>query len=122
MGHGRLRRLAALLVLAAPLGASAVEFGTLFHSPAERERLDRMRRGETPGATALVPTGPAEVTGFVKRSDGKNTLWIDGTPVPVAEPRAPGLFDPRKVQGPAPGLVVPSRESGTAAPPIRKPG
>lgn len=122
MAPARLRRLAAVLALAAPLAAAAAELGTLFHSPAERERLDRARRGLPVGVANAAPQGPAAVTGYVERSDGRNTLWIDGTPVPVAGRRAPGLFDPRKVEGTAPGLVVPSREPAPPSPASPKPG
>ena len=41
---------------------------------------------------------PAPITGFVKRSDGRNTVWIDGTPVPVANPKAAAILDPRSVR------------------------
>lgn len=92
------RALALLLTLAAGF-AGAAELGTLFNSPQERARLDRLRRGEPPVSAATAPGGPREVTGFVQRSDGRGTVWIDGVPVPVASPRAAPLFDPRNVRG-----------------------
>ena len=76
------RRLVLALVLAAsPSIAAAEELRTLFHSPEERARLDRLRRGEPAElpAAARAPRVPA-VTGFVKRSDGRDTVWFDGTP------------------------------------------
>ena len=88
---------------AAPAAAAPTEppreddLGTLFHSPQERARLDKMRRGEPP-EPAAGKRAPAAVTGFVQRSDGRNTVWIDGRPVPVASPRAAPLFDPRVVR------------------------
>ena len=100
----RARRWAAaiLLALAAP-SACALELGTLFNSPEERARLDRLRRGEPEGrpesegesARAPNPT----LTGYVKRSDGRHTVWIDGTPVPVS--RAAAHLEPRDVGSPA---------------------
>lgn len=123
MRPARLRLLAAVLALCAPLGAAALEFGTLFHSPQERERLDRLRRGEVPGpAAAAASSAGAALTGYVQRSDGRNTLWIDGLAVPVAGGRAESLLDPRKVQGPSPGLVVPAPAEREAPPASRKPG
>jgi hypothetical protein len=92
------RLLAALLLaLAAPAGAD--ELGTLFHTAEERARLDRMRRGETL-ERVVTPgrTDAPEVTGFVKRSDGRNTVWIDGRAVPTSSARAAPLFDPRIVR------------------------
>ena len=93
------RRLAALaLALAAPC-AGALELGTLFTTPEERARLDRLRRGEpetpvaTEGARSVNPT----LTGFVKRSDGRHTVWIDGAPVPISRPGSDQLLEPRAV-------------------------
>jgi len=96
----RVRRSLAMiaLALAAPC-AGALELGTLFTTPEERARLDRLRRGEPEGAVqgegARAPT--PTLTGFVKRSDGRHTVWIDGTPVPVSRPGAGALLEPRAV-------------------------
>lgn len=88
----------ALLLLASGAAAAAEELGTLFTTVEERARLDRMRRGEAvePGA----PSAPRmrELTGYVKRSDGLGTLWIDGVPVPVATRRAAPVMDPAAVR------------------------
>jgi hypothetical protein len=89
---------AAVLALAAP-GALAMELGTLFHTPEERARLERLRRGEpevAPGAAAR--TGRREITGFVKRSDGRSTVWIDGAPVEGATPEAVRRLDAKAVR------------------------
>lgn len=100
--------LAAALALAAQL-AWPVELGTLFNSPEERARLDRLRRGEP--ATQARPRGASEVTGFVKRSDGRSTVWIDGVPMQVATPRAGPLLDPRAVNSQGSGSVRVERKS-----------
>jgi len=113
--------LAALLVLALP--AMPAELGTLFHTAEERARLDALRRGEpaTPPATATSPIAPRpsvpEVTGFVKRSDGRNTVWIDGRAItaPSNAKTAP-LFDPRVVRdleqnAPSDIKLVPSKKN-----------
>ena len=88
------------MLMLALLGAvaHAAELGTLLTTPEERERLERLRRGESEpdaGETARVARG--QVTGFVKRSDGRNTLWVDGIPVRVTTPRAGPLLDPAAV-------------------------
>ena len=93
-----LRAILAVLALAAPLAAAAVELGTLLTTPQERERLERLRRGEPEATATAAPRGPGRVTGFVKRSDGRNTLWIDGTPVPVTSPESQRLLDPSVVR------------------------
>ncbi|HUP98635.1 MAG TPA: hypothetical protein VM073_11865 [Usitatibacter sp.] len=97
MRTARAERLLLALVLAfTQLPAAAVDLGTLFHTPEERERLDRLRRGE-PDRGVRAP-GAREVTGFVKRSDGRGTVWIDGVPMQIAVPKAERLLDPRAVR------------------------
>jgi len=86
---------ATLLALAAP-AAHAVDFATLFTSSEERARLDRLRRGE-PDTARGAPSQSADpaVTGYVRRSDGRNTVWIDGRPVVVSSPEAAALVESR---------------------------
>ncbi len=102
----RNRRAAAFLILfavAAPC-AGAVELGTLFTTPEERARLDRLRRGEpdTPATSQGSRAADPSITGFVKRSDGRHTVWIDGAPVQVTRPGAGELLQPNAV-GPTGG-------------------
>ena len=99
MPAARADRLLASLLCTAALAAGAADLGTLFHTPEERARLDRMRRGEpeTPAGPAALDR-PRELTGFVKRSDGRGTAFIDGAPVPVA-PGNTGLLEPDAVRG-----------------------
>ncbi|MCW5592935.1 MAG: hypothetical protein KIS74_12620 [Burkholderiales bacterium] len=87
----------ALLLVAFSAAAPAQELGTLFHSPKEREALERMRRGETVEQT-LVPLPDPVVTGFVKRSDGKSTVFIDKRPYPARDPRMQGVLEPKIVE------------------------
>ena len=96
------RRIAlALLMLAAPC-AGALELGTLFTTPEERARLDRLRRGEpdVPAASQDARAPDPAITGFVKRSDGRHTVWIDGAPVQVTRPGAGELLQPNAVGTP----------------------
>ncbi len=101
--------LAALLALAPAVANAqddAIGLRTLFHSHEERERLDRLRRGEAvrspaAGADAQAAERPA-ITGYVKRSDERHTVWIDGAPVPVAGARGRALLDPRRLEHLAP--------------------
>lgn len=94
----RVALLAAALCLALAANAAEPLLGTLFHSADERAKLDRMRRGESEPAAAPAPGQSSAVTGFVKRSDGRNTVWIDGTPVSVRGNQAVEVFDPRAVR------------------------
>lgn len=86
-----------VLLLATSAAAPAQELGTLFHSPAERETLDRMRRGESVGQ-ASAPLPDPVVTGYVKRSDGKSTVFIDKRAYPARDPRMQGAIEPRIIQ------------------------
>ena len=93
------RRLFAALLLACSSAAAAeVPLGSLFHTPEERARLDRMRRGETEPERAPEPGKSSVVTGFVKRSDGRHTVWIDGSPITVRGTPAGPILDPRSVR------------------------
>ncbi len=91
--------LALLLFSTGPAAAADPPLGTLFHTPEERARLDRLRRGEPePATNAPAPGASSSVTGFVKRSDGRHTVWIDGAPVTVRGPETAAVFDPRAVR------------------------
>ena len=95
----RAERLLAVLLLFASLGAAAAgDLGTLFTTPEERARLDRLRRGE-PILESRGSTGQRAVTGYVKRSDGRSTVWIDGVPLQVATPKAAPELEPDRVRG-----------------------
>jgi hypothetical protein len=87
----------AWIIVAVSTAAPAQQLGTLFHSPREREALERMRRGETV-EQAAAPLPDPVVTGFVKRSDGKSTVFIDKRPYPARDPRMQGVLDPRIVE------------------------
>jgi hypothetical protein len=93
-------RVLAALLLACAGAASAAELplGSLFHTPQERARLDRMRRGESEPERAPVPGKSSAVTGFVKRSDGRHTVWIDGSPITIRGTPAGPILDPRSVR------------------------
>jgi hypothetical protein len=110
--------LAAAACLACAI-ASAAELGTLFNTPEERQRLDRLRRGEPTTAAAAAnrdPTRTPQVTGFVKRSDGRNTVWIDGVPVAVSRREAARVLDQAGEKPRKPGPSDVRIERNTAKP------
>ncbi len=100
---GRLARLAA--VLAATLGGFVAppalhaeeSLGRLFFTPEQRQALDRQRQMEGPGRSASAADPTLTVNGVVARSNGKRTVWINGTAHTERELRsgavvsAPGL-------------------------------
>jgi hypothetical protein len=84
--------------VAASCATAEDALGTLFLTPAERARLDDLRRGEVPGPGAgMAGRGGHALTGYVQRSDGRAVVWIDGRAVSVPARKAPRL-DPRFVQ------------------------
>jgi hypothetical protein len=89
------------------LGARAAEdLGTLFFTPQERAALDRMRRGE-PETPSVARMARHSVTGFVRRSDGRDTVWIDGAPIPFAGAPPEAILPPdAKRAPPAAGSAV----------------
>jgi hypothetical protein len=60
--------------------APKVLTGTLFNTREQRERLDRARqRSGVPEDEVVAAAEPERsvINGFVKRSDGRNTVWVD---------------------------------------------
>ena len=82
---GRLARLAA--ALAATLGGFVVPptlhaeapLGRLFFTPEQRQALDRLRQADGRGQNANAADPTLTVNGIVTRSNGKRTVWINGT-------------------------------------------
>jgi len=78
-----MRQAPALLLACALLapGATAAQeqLGRLFFTPEQREALDARRRARLPDKPAAVAVSPTtRIDGYVKRSSGKSTLWVDG--------------------------------------------
>lgn len=101
----------------APAALAAAEIGTLFHTPEERARLDQLRRGDAPeAAPAPGETRTPTVTGYVRRSDGRNTVWVDGSPLATRDD--PRKFDPRTLPKRAPAKS-PTKEASASQPPAK---
>lgn len=97
-----MRRVLFLLLATAPLASHAEELGRFFFTPQERQALDA-QHAVTPPAASPSDTGAASagnlgpsiaVQGVVKRSSGKFTAWVNGTPYDESSAgqllRAPG--------------------------------
>jgi hypothetical protein len=70
-------------VLAAAAGAvQAQELGRLFFTPEQRDALDARRKARVPDkpAAVAVQSPTMRLDGYVKRSGGKSTVWVDGQP------------------------------------------
>jgi hypothetical protein len=80
----------------AATGAADLLPGRLFHTPAQRAELDRLRAAETgptrPAAPRLArprsaPERSPELSGFVLRSDGRDSFWLTPGTVAIPAPR-----------------------------------
>jgi hypothetical protein len=76
-------RVLLLLALLLPAPAGAQQLGRLFFTPEQRETLDARRKARLPDKPAAVAISPStRLDGYVKRSHGKSTIWLDGQAVP----------------------------------------
>jgi len=76
--------LAVILTIAAE-SSYAQELGRLFFTGEQRAALDARRRArvpDKPAAAAVVASPTTRLDGFVKRSRGPSTVWVNGEPLP----------------------------------------
>lgn len=92
----------ALGALAAPAGSQ--ELGRLFHTPEQRRALDarRVTRPSRVTPAAPAPSQPARIDGYVLRSDGRSTVWVNSGAMGSASPPEGMRADVRRD---APGRV-----------------
>lgn len=87
-------RLAAATLLCAilPALAQAQELGRLFFTPEQRANLDLRRRARMPDKLAAPLAAPTtRVDGYVKRSTGPSTVWINGEALGEGAAEAPRI-------------------------------
>ncbi|HCC53607.1 MAG TPA: hypothetical protein DEQ20_01575 [Desulfobulbaceae bacterium] len=76
--------LTTFLLLAHTACANAEPLGRLFFNPDERARLDQIRNGKITDNTqpnfAPPPAAQTTLNGFVRRNNGKTTVWINQIP------------------------------------------
>ena len=85
--------LAALVFALLPAAAPAQELGRLFFTPQQRAILDMRRKARLPDKPS-APSAAAPVTrldGYVKRSHGPSTIWINGESVGESAAEAPRI-------------------------------
>ena len=87
------RSLVALALVLAPAIAAAQELGRLFFTPQQRSALDERRRARVPDkpTAAAVAAPVTRVDGYVQRSGGPSTVWINGDPLGESAPEAPRI-------------------------------
>ncbi len=87
------RPLVALLAAIFCQTLQAQELGRLFFTPEQRDALDARRRARVPDKPAPTPAFVSPVTrldGYVRRSDGRSTVWVNGDTLDDARPQADG--------------------------------
>jgi len=86
--------LVALLLCAAGLcQAQEQALGRLFFTPEQRDALDARRRARVPDkpAAAAVVSPTTRLDGFVRRSGGPSTVWVNGEGLLETSPEAPRI-------------------------------
>jgi len=83
-----------VLVLLAAMGFAQVvlgqELGRLFFTQEQRAALDARRKARVPDKpTPTVASPTTRVDGYVKRSSGPTTVWVNGEPLGEGAPEAP---------------------------------
>jgi hypothetical protein len=96
--------LVGLLLAAASAAAAAQQLGRLFFTPEQRAELDARRKARVPDkpAATLIESPSTTLDGYVKRSGGKSTVFLNGEPVTEGA-------DAKRAQ------VVPSRDDPSRA-------
>jgi hypothetical protein len=90
--------LTALALALFPPMSEAQEMGRLFFTPDQRAQLDARRRARVPDKPAAVPMVASPTTrldGFVRRSSGRSTVWVNGEPFTESTRIEPGGSDTR---------------------------
>lgn len=102
------RTLLLALLFAAGAAHAADELGRLFFTPAQRAALDARRQARLPDkpAEAAIASPITRLDGYVKRSRGRSTVWMNGESLSESSPEAP------RIEGPGRGVSVTVGESG----------
>ncbi|HMA89946.1 MAG TPA: hypothetical protein VKP89_14520 [Burkholderiales bacterium] len=76
--------LIAIALAACATVAQAQELGRLFFTPEQRAQLDERRKAHVPDkpAAVLVESPSTRLDGYVKRSRGESTLFVNGEAIP----------------------------------------
>lgn len=113
--------MALLLSLSGIAGtAVAQDIGRLFFTPEQRAALDGRRKArvpDKPSAAPIVASPTTRLDGFVRRSDGRSTVWLNGEALGETGPGAPRIDRSRSTDA---HVSIPVGDSGARA--ALKPG
>lgn len=80
-----MRALVLFLAILLSENATAQQLGRLFFTDDQRAALDARRRARVPDKPSAAPVAASPTTrldGFVKRSGGPSTVWVNGEQLP----------------------------------------
>jgi len=100
-----------LWLAAAAYPCAAQEFGRLFFTPEQRAALDARRKArvpDKPAATSVAASPTTRLDGYVVRSGGRSTIWVNGES--LQDGSAEALRDPNR--GSDGRVRVPAGEGG----------
>ena len=88
-----MKRLCFIALLLIPAPGVSQEVGRLFFTPEQRAALDARRKARMPDkpAAVVVASPTTKLDGYVKRSGGTSTVWINGEPLPEGAGDAPRI-------------------------------
>jgi len=95
-------RLVLLFAFALPAAhLHAQELGRLFFTPEQRAALDARRKARVPDkpAATTVVSPTTRLDGYVKRSQGPSTVWVNGDGQLETSPEAPRIGANRRDDG-----------------------
>jgi hypothetical protein len=92
-----------LVLLVAATAAQAEELGRLFFTPEQRSALDARRKARVPDRPAVtsVVSPTTRLDGYVKRSGGRSTVFVNGEALLEGTADAP-VVDPERRGGRVP--------------------
>ncbi len=103
----------AKLLLVISLGAwaaaaQAQELGRLFFTPEQRAALDERRKARVPDkpAAVVVESPSTRLDGYVKRSSGKSTLFVNGEAIPEGAQAESTVIVPDRTRPDRASIVV----------------
>jgi hypothetical protein len=84
--------LLAAVVAATARPCFAEELGRLFFTPEQRAALDARRKARVPDKPAANVSSPTmRLDGYVKRSSGRSTVWVNREALDEASPESPRI-------------------------------
>ena len=83
MTRGAALALLACVLLGPFAGARGDELGRLFFTPEQRAALEARRKARLPDklSTPVIESPVTRLDGYVQRSDGRSTVWVNGEPI-----------------------------------------